>query len=309
MSAEESGSPSKWIIENFTQYSVSCHAVKEVIRTAKTKYQCVEIVDTFLYGRCLFLDRKLQSSEVDEFIYHESLVHPALLVHPRPKRVLIIGGGEGATIREVLKHPTVDEVDMVDIDEELVNFCREHLSDFSQGAFDDPRVKLIFSDARRWLQECSSLWDIIIIDLPEPLPNSPACFLYTKQFYSTVHSKLTDTGAAVTQAGTTHIGHTGLFASISKTLMEIFPFVRAYQTFIPSYQLPWGFSLASKHWDPRSLSCETLAKRFSERNLGGLKHYSATHHYGMFSLPQYLEETIEKEGRVIEDENPYYWEA
>lgn len=283
--------------------------MKELIKTASTDYQHVEIVDTFLYGRCLFLDGKLQSSEADEFIYHESLVHPALIVHPNPRKILVVGGGEGATLREILRHRTVEEANMVDIDEELVNLCKEYLTDFSQGAFDDPRVKLIFSDARKWLERSSHIWDIIIIDLPEPLPNSPASFLYTGEFYSTVHSRLADEGMAVVQAGTTHVGYTELFANINRTLMEIFPVVRAYNTFIPSYQLPWGFSLASKRWDPLSLDEETLNRRFHERGLVELRHYSAKCHYGMFSLPKYLERAMEKEGRVIEDENPYYWEA
>ncbi len=309
MSVDESGSPSKWIIEYFTQYSVSCHAVREFIKTAKTDYQHVEIVDTFLYGKCLFLDGKLQSSEADEFIYHESLVHPALILHPNPRKVLIVGGGEGATLREVLRYPTVEVADMIDIDEELVKLCREYMPGFSRGAFDDPRVKLIFSDARKWLEESPKRWDIIIIDLPEPIRDSPACFLYTKQFYSAVHSRLTDEGLAVVQAGTTHVGHTGLFASINRTLTEVFPVVRAYTTFVPSYQLPWGFSLASKRWDPLSLDSAAIAERFNERGLKELRHYSAKCHYGMFSLPRYLEDTIEKEGRIVEDKNPYYWEA
>ncbi len=309
MSVDESGSPGKWLIEHFTEYSVTCHAVKEVLKTVNTDYQHVEIVDTYLYGRCLFLDGKLQSSELDEFIYHESLVHPALLTHPNPKKILIVGGGEGATLREVLKHPTVEEVTMIDIDEELVKLCKEYLSDFSQGAFEDPKVKLIFADARKWLEQSSSKWDIIIIDLPEPLPDSPACFLYTREFYSTVHARLTDEGVMVVQAGTTHIGHTGLFASINRTLMETFPVVRAYNVFVPSYQLPWGFSLASKHWDPLSLDSTTLNQRFDERGLEGLRHYNVRYHYGIFSLPGYLEETIEKDGRVVLDDNPYYWEA
>lgn len=309
MSVDEGGSPSKWITESFTKYSVTCHAIREVVRATKTKFQYVEIVDTFLYGKCLFLDGKLQSSELDEFIYHESIVHPALLVHPNPKRILIIGGGEGATLREVLKHPSVKEVNMIDIDEELVRFCQEFLSGFSQGAFDDPRVKLIFFDARKWLEENSTQWDIIIIDLPEPLKNSPACFLYTREFYSLVQSRLTNEGLAVIQSGTTHLGQAGLFASINRTLAEIFPVVRAYQAFIPSYQLPWGFAVASRNWDPISLNSETLSKRLAQRNLKELRHYSIRCHYGMFSLPKYLEDTIEKEGRVIEDKNPYYWEA
>jgi len=305
---DESGSSSKWIVERFTRYSVTGHAVREVLKSKDTKYQHVEIVDTYLYGKCLFLDGKLQSSEVDEFIYHECLVHPALMTHPEPKRILVIGGGEGATLREVFRHPAVEEVSMIDIDEELVRFCQQFLPDFSQGAFDDSRLTLIFHDARRWLEENERTWDVIVIDLPEPLPDSPACFLYTKEFYTLLHSRLDDEGIAVAQAGTTHIRQIELFANVNKTLSTVFPVVRAYQAFIPSYQLPWGFTLASKRWDPCSFEPPTLSKRFDERGLEGLSYYSVKCHYGIFGLPRYLEKIVE-EGRIIDDKNPYYWEA
>jgi len=309
MSMDETGLASKWIVEHFTQHSMTCHAVKKFIRTAKTNCQNVEIVDTCLYGKCLFLDGKLQSSELDEFIYHESLVHPALTVHPSPKEILVIGGGEGATLREALRHPMVVQAHMIDVDEELVDLCKKHLTDFSKGAFDDPRAKLVFFDARKWLEENTKQWDVIIIDLPEPLRNSPACLLYTREFYSTVLSRLREEGTAAVQAGTTHVGYNALFANVNRTLRDVFPVVRAYHTFIPSYQLPWGFSLASKCWDPLCLDEETLENRLHERKLIELKHYSARCHRGMFNLPKYLEQTIERDGKIIDDENPYYWEA
>jgi spermidine synthase len=309
MSLDESGSPSKWIVEHFTRYSLSCHAVREVVKTVETAYQHVEIVDTFLYGRCLFLDGKLQSSETDEFIYHESLVHPALIAHPQPERVLVVGGGEGATLREVLRHPMTQTVTMIDIDEELVELCRECLAGFHAGAFDDPKVSLIFSDARRWLEEEQSTWDVIIIDLPEPLRDSPASLLYTHQFYSTVHSRLNSEGILVIQAGTTHPSQSGLFASVNRTLREVFEVVRPYHTSIPSYQLPWGFSIGSKRWDPCSIGDEVVSTRLKDRSLSELQHYSVSCHRGMFSLPKYLEEAIKREGRVISDDDPFYWEA
>jgi len=299
--------PHKWISEPFTPHLRTLYAVKEIVKSIRTKYQKVEIVNTYLYGKCLFLDDKIQSSELDEFIYHESLTHPPMFTHPHPHSVLIVGGGEGATLREVLKHNSVDKVDMVDIDEELVKICEEYLPDFSKGAFNDPRVSLKFEDARKFLEKNRGRYDCIIIDLPEPLKGGPCYLLYTKEFYSLVYLNLADDGTVSVQSGTTHLNLTDLIASVSKTLSLIFPIVRVYQSFISSFQQPWGFCIGSKKVDPLNLSPPEIEHKIEERNVGKLKFYSGRCHQGLFSLPVYLKEALKK-GRVIEDKQPLYWE-
>jgi spermidine synthase len=129
------------------------YEVTATLLEIQTTYQAVGIYDTVSYGRALFLDGKIQSAEQDEFIYHEALVHPGLVCHPAPRRVLIAGGGEGATLREVLRHNTVQEAVMVDLDAEVVEAARRHLTKWHAGAFTDPRTRLLHADARAYLEE------------------------------------------------------------------------------------------------------------------------------------------------------------
>ena len=133
---------SKWLHDDINPDLVQLHSIKQVIYSGKTKFQSIDIVDTGSFGISLVLDGKIQSSEQDEFIYHEALVHPAMLSHSNPERVFIAGGGEGATLHEVLTHNTVRRVAMVDIDKEVVDICRRFLATFHRGSFNDPRAEI-----------------------------------------------------------------------------------------------------------------------------------------------------------------------
>ncbi|MEM0318067.1 MAG: methyltransferase domain-containing protein, partial [Candidatus Nezhaarchaeales archaeon] len=166
------------------------HGVRKIMYSGRTKFQQVDIVETYSFGKCLFLDGKLQSCEYDEHVYHEALVHPAMMTHPDPKRVLIVGGGEGATAREVLRYPTVEKVVMVDIDGELVDLCRRYMPEWSQGAFEDPRLELVIADGRKYIEETGESFDVVILDLTDPLPGTPSVYLYTREFYELVKGRL-----------------------------------------------------------------------------------------------------------------------
>ena len=161
----------------------------------------MDILDTETFGRCLVLDGKTQSTEADEHIYHEALVHPALLFHHKPESVFIGGGGEGATLREILHHNSVQRVVMVDLDGDVVELCRRHLPDHHHGAFDDARVELRHEDARQYLASCQESFDVIVLDLVDPIEGGPSYLLYTEEFYNIARSKLRPGGILVTQAG------------------------------------------------------------------------------------------------------------
>src|SRR4030042_989036 len=145
----------RWFQDKINENFLQLHRLEEVLYTGRTKYQNVQIVRSATMGVCLILDNKIQSTERDEFIYHEALVQPVMVTHPKPERVFIAGGGEGATLREVLAHKTVKRAVMVDIDEEVVSLCRKYLPGHSQGAFEDNRPELHFADARKYLEESS----------------------------------------------------------------------------------------------------------------------------------------------------------
>ncbi|CAN6453594.1 unnamed protein product [Victoria cruziana] len=185
--------------------------------------------------QALVIDGKLQSAEIDEFIYHESLVHPALLHHPNPNTVFIMGGGEGSTAREIFRHQSIQSVVMCDIDEEVVDFCRSHLI-INKEAFCDPRLRLIINDARLELESRNDQFDVIIGDLADPIEGGPCYQLYTKSFYeSIVKPKLNPGGIFVTQAGPAGaLSHTEVFSCIYNTLRQVFKCRSAYSLLFPA---------------------------------------------------------------------------
>ena len=174
---------STWRTFDVLPGETASYEVTQVLARAQTAFQDVEIVETRSFGRALFLDGAPQSAVADEYVYHEALVHPVLISHPSPRRVLIAGGGEGATLREVLRHPGVERAVMVDIDGELVDLCREHLSEMHQGAFDDPRADVVIGDALAYLREHAEPFDAIVIDLTDPSEAGPIGELYSEGFY------------------------------------------------------------------------------------------------------------------------------
>ena len=162
----------------------------KVIYSGQTDFQRVLIADSLNYGRVLVLDGELQSAEVDEELYHEVLVQPALVLHPNPRRILIVGGGEGASLREVLRHKNVESVTMVDLDGKIIDLCKEHLSSWHRGSFDDPRLNLVIAEGRQFITEDTSKYDVVIIDVVDLEEDGPARAIYTREFYQLLKARL-----------------------------------------------------------------------------------------------------------------------
>jgi len=280
------------------------HRIKEVIYSGQTKFQSIAIIDNDSFGKCLVLDGKIQSSEVDEFIYHEALVHPAMVTHPNPEKVFIAGGGEGATLREVLAHNTVKKAVMVDIDEEVVNICRHFLPSWHQNSFDDPRAELHFADARAYLEKNDAKLDVIIIDLPDPLEKGPARLLYTREFYELVKQRLQPDGIISVQAESANWTQIANFVDIVNTLANVFPVVRPYQAHVPSFNSLWGFATASQKLDPQKLTPEEIDLKISTRISRQLKSYDGLTHQAMFTIPKHLRLKLSEIEKVITDKEP-----
>ncbi|ONI33107.1 hypothetical protein PRUPE_1G405900 [Prunus persica] len=213
----------------------------------------------------------MQSAEVDEFIYHECLIHPALLCHPKPKTVFIMGGGEGSAAREALKHKLLDKVVMCDIDQEVVDFCRRHLT-VNQEAFSHKKLNLVINDAKAELEKSCEKFDIIVGDLADPVEGGPCYQLYTKSFYEQIlKPKLNHGGIFVTQAGPAGIfTHKEVFTSIFNTIKQVFKYVVAYAAHIPSFADTWGWVMASD--EPFSINAEKMDRRIEERIDGELNY-------------------------------------
>ena len=280
------------------------HGVERFIYSGQTKYQTVEIIDTDFYGRCLILDGKIQSSQYDEYIYHETLIQPAMILHPAPKNVMIVGGGEGAVLREILRHPSVEQIVMVDIDREVVELCKEYLPEWHQGAFSDPKVQVHYMDARKYLKKTDEIFDIIFMDLTEPLDDGPSYLLFTKQFYKIASERLAADGLIALQAGSFNPRLIECHAAICNTLTTAFPIVRSYWNFIPSYDSTWGFALAAKTLDPLQIAEEEINRRLKERKITELKFYDGETHRAMFAIPKDIRKAKEQEKRIIEDDRP-----
>ncbi len=296
--------PDKWFYDRVNRNLIQLHSIEEILYHGRSQYQSVEIIRTTNFGKCLVLDGKIQSSEVDEFIYHEALVQPLMITHPGPETVFIAGGGEGATLREVLSHDTVKRVVMVDIDAEVVALCQQVLPEHSRGAFADKRTELHHVDARSYLAECQEQFNIIIIDLPDPIEKGPAYLLYTQEFYQVVRDRLTADGVICVQSGSAAWIELLNFTAVYNTLKSVFSIVCPYWTDVPAFGGPWGFCSASQTLSPFQLSPAEVDKRISDRSLAGLKFYDGLTHQGMFSLPKYLRGELAKPGRLITDNEP-----
>ncbi|MDE2571833.1 MAG: methyltransferase domain-containing protein, partial [bacterium] len=164
----------QWYVEEFAPTERHAHAIDETLAAGRSAFQQYAIVRTPVFGKMLVLDGDTQSSQGDERIYHESLVHPAMAAAGEARRVLILGGGEGATLREVLRSPSVEQCTMVDIDGEVVELCKRHLPEWGAGAWEDPRARVIVGDALDFLRRNDGGYDVVIGDLTEPLPDSPS---------------------------------------------------------------------------------------------------------------------------------------
>ncbi|RKZ00047.1 MAG: spermidine synthase [Candidatus Hydrothermota bacterium] len=298
-----------WFSEKYTDELQFLYKVNKIYHHGRTELQTVDILDVGIYGKTLFLDGKIQSAAIDEAIYHEALVHPAMVTHPNPQNVLIAGGGEGATLREVLKHSSVKRAVMVDIDGELVELCRKYMPEWSQGAFEDPRTELVIGDAREYIFNSDEKFDVIISDLTEPLEEGPSMYLFTKEFYDAVKKRLNDDGLLVVQSGSADIFYHQFFANIGATLRELFPVVRGYHAFMFSFNMDWAFTIASKRYVPDALTAEDVERRLEERGVSGLVFYHSELHRSLFVLPLYLKKSFESRGKVITDANPFIWKA
>ncbi|MDN5294272.1 MAG: spermidine synthase [Eubacteriales bacterium] len=253
------------------------YQVKSVLAARQTPYQKIEIMDIEGWGRCLFLDGDIQSAEVDEFIYHELLVHPGMLAHPAPRRVLICGTGEGKVVREVLRYPSVSRVVAVDIDREVVELCQEYLG---RTPLDDPRVELVFTDVARFLQEYrEEPFDVAIVDVTDDVVG-PASTVHNLNFYRLLDQALANPGVVAVQGTSAFSGlRSAGFDHLYRLLCQVFPLVFPYAEYVPSFEDLWGFFVCLKGLPDLGPRGELPP---------GLKYYDAETHRRVFSLSKPL---------------------
>jgi spermidine synthase len=281
---------------------MSAFSTAKTIHYQETPFQAVRIVDDPTFGVSLIVDGDLNSTAQDEKVYHEALVHPALIASGKPSRVLIGGGGEGATLREVLRHVNVQECVMVDIDEIAVNMYKQYLPTWSDGAFNSPRLRLLHDDVANFLRESSDAsFDVIIFDLSDPLEEGcDVSFLYTKECYELIASKLAPDGIFVTQSCAVY-DEPNTFSAIHNTLKLSFKHVELYSTFVPSFESEWAFNIAHNRPDLQ-VSKLPIDSYLDDANMSqNLTFYDGETHSRMFLLNKIHRKILSSETHVHEN--------
>lgn len=287
-----------WYVEQFAPTEQHHHAIDRIHFAGRSEYQQIAIVETPAFGKILILDGDTQSSQGDERIYHESLVHPALAAASDRSEVLILGGGEGATLREVLRHPEVRRCTMVDIDGLVVELSKRYLPEWSSGAFEDPRSRVVIGDALAFLREETGRFGVIISDLTEPLADSPSHPLFNDDVFALVKSRLAPGGIYVLQASTASFHNAALHCKMARTLRPHFRHVASFFTHVPAFDTDWAFLGCSDRADLAALDRQAV-----DAYCGQLRHesffYDGITHRRLFSLPLYLRRMLERSGDVF----------
>jgi spermidine synthase len=254
-------------------------------------YQTVEIFETDTWGNLMTIDGMVMLSEKDEFVYHEMMAHLPLFTHPNPETVLIIGGGDGGTAREVMRHDSLKQVDMVEIDETVVRASKLHMPEV--GDFDNPKLNVIYANGLTFVEGPENTYDVIIIDGSDPV--GPAVDLFKKEFYENCHRCLKENGVLISQTESPFVpAYHESIRSVQRAISELFPVARLLLTYIPLYPSGmWSMSIASKQSDPLD---NNVLESISERSASfqhKLKYYNKEVHAASFALPGFVRQIIE----------------
>ena len=278
-----------WFTEEHTPTVRFSIKVNEHIFTRKSEFQQIDVFDSEEFGRFFALDGMIMLTEKDEFIYHEMITHVAMATNPAVRRVLIVGGGDGGTARELTRYKTIEHIDMVEIDEMVVEVCREYLN-FTSCGMDDERVDIHFQDGLKFIRSKKNEYDLIIVDSTDPF--GPGEGLFTREFYGNCFKALNKDGILVNQHESPYYDYYSHAMQRAHThVAELFPVCRVYQVHIPVYPSGhWLFGFASKKFDPlRDLKAKAW-------NALGLKtnYYNTDIHAGAFAIPNYVKHKLEQ---------------
>lgn len=260
-----------------------------LVERRQTPFQLLEVYDTPELGRIFRLDGFNMTSERDEFFYHEPLVHPAATAHPDPRRALVIGGGDGGSSEELLKHSTLEVVHMAELDPEVIEVSKAHFARVHRGVFDNPRLKVTVGDGLAYLRTTPVRYDLVCMDLTDPV--GPSVELYSAATFALAKGALAPDGAI-----TLHIGspfsHPKRVRETVDNLRQVFRVVTTYFVHIPIYGSIWGFACGSETLDPRAVSPEEIERRLAARGVGDLQYYNGEVHRALFALPNYVRQLV-----------------
>lgn len=269
-----------WYTEKQTpNMGITC-LIHETLCHIKTPFQDLAVIDTLQFGKMLVLDGMVQTTEKDEFVYHEMIAHIAMQAHPNPKDVLVVGGGDGGAIRELIKYPSVESATLVEIDEEVINAAKKYLPDIAAGLY-DPRVKVLVADGIEHVKESPGKYDVILVDSTEPV--GPAVGLFSEEFYTDIYRALKKDGIFVAQTESPFFNR-DLIEAVYARIGRVFPLTKLYLASIPTYPSGlWSFTAGSKCYDPEDCKEQPVQTRY----------YNFDVHRGAFRLPTFVRELLE----------------
>ncbi|WP_414443895.1 polyamine aminopropyltransferase [Burkholderia sp. 22PA0106] len=259
------------------------------LESLASPHQRIEVWDTPQLGRLFTLDGQPMTSTGDEFVYHECMTHPAALAHPRPRRALVLGGGDGGAARQLLKHPSIERIVIAELDAAVVAMARRHLGEVHGGAFDDPRVELVIGDAAHYVEHAPGHFDLVVFDLTPP--DSPAAGLYTRAFLARLKRLLTPCAALSMHLGAPGF-HIERIAALVAELRASFAVVAPLAAPVPLYGGEWLMAVASDTLDAGALFAHDIDERLAARGIGGLRFYDAELHPALFTLRRTLRDTL-----------------
>ncbi len=295
-SSEESQQRDALIFDWLNAHAGYGYTAKKQLAAFESPYQRVEVYDTHQFGKLFRLDGRLMTSEGDEFFYHECMTHPALLAHPNPQSVLVIGGGDGGSTEEILKHPSVKRVVMAELDPAVIEVAREHLQAIHKGALDDPRLTIKIGDGFEFVKNCSEKFDLVILDLTDP--DTPAFHLYTEEFFRLCQRVLNPGGLMTMHLGSP-VYQPATVKKNAAALRRVFRQVQPLSVFIPLYGSLWCLAIASDTVNVRGLATESITQRLRERRIGQLRYYNAEMHGALFALPTFVRELTDPVAPVL----------
>lgn len=283
--------------EILTGGDIFLHSAEEILELKKTKYQKLALIKSKLYGKVLLLDNICQISEVDEFIYHELLVHVPAIFHGNPRNILILGGGDGCALREALKWKEVKNITLVDIDEEVIKCGKTHFKTLNQNSLEHPKATILIENAFDFVNNTSKKWDLIICDLSDPVDDGPAMALFTKEFFSSLKNILHPQGIISIQSGPAAPPDHFYFTRVANTLKTIFPYFQACISFCQVYLTPLAFSIVSLK-EFKKLNKKQIKEIIHTKIKGTLKFLDEEMFFAALTLPKFLKNAIENEQMV-----------
>jgi spermidine synthase len=270
----------------------------QLLARERSAWQEIEVFDNPLFGRVMRIDGCFMTSERDEFFYHEPMVHLPAVAHAGPASALVVGGGDGGAVEELLKHPGMQRVLLAELDGAVIDMARQWLGGIHHGALDDPRLEVRLGDARTLIEAPGGeRFDQIVLDLTDPY--GPALDLYTAAFYQACRRRLTPGGVLSLHLGSP-IHRPQAMARIAASLRAAFPIVRPYLQYVPLYGTLWCMAMASDTTDPARLTAAEVDARIAERGLTGLQLYNGPMHQALLAQPNFVRELLARPARALE---------